>query len=409
MSVALDRRVERDALPTLERELLLSLGILVGAALSVAVIAALIAQLVAPTYAVVLLALLIVADVGVVFLFGRYLIRRLVMQPMDRLTDAAEALAQGDLRCRAPRAETREFTTLADKFNSMTERLLDAQGQLVRAEKMAGIGRLAAGIAHEVGNPLAALGTYIEVLARRGADPEVVSAIRRETERIDRIVSGLLAYARPKAEEMGEVDVGALLRNAVDLLGRQGTLKGIEVALETEPELPLIRAKAHLLEQVVVNLLLNAATAAEGGRITVGAARWRYVARARDEMRRSDEQVGAPGDGPEGRVSGSHARPWRPELADGTAGVLFWVADSGPGVPEPDRERVFDPFYTTKDPGQGTGLGLAVAQRSVHEFGGVIWVDDAREGGAAFKVFLPEAAASSVARGGDSPARQEHE
>lgn len=371
------------------------MGLLVAAALSVAVLAALIAQLVAPTYAVSLLVLLIVADVGVVFLFGRYLIRRLVMQPMSRLTDAAEALAGGDLGRRAPHAETREFTELADKFNRMTERLLDAQGQLVRAEKMAGIGRLAAGIAHEVGNPLAALSTYVDFLARQGADPAVISAMRRETERIDRIVGSLLAYARPKPEEMGDVDVGALLRNAVDLLNSQGTLKEVEVNLEIETALPFVRAKAHLLEQVIVNLLLNAVSAATGGRVTVGAAPWHYVARARGETRRSDRHAPVRAEQRNTLSEESRARPWRPELLDGTFGVLFWVADSGPGVPESDRERVFDPFYTTKDPGQGTGLGLAVAQRSVHEFGGVIWVDAAREGGAAFKVFLPEAAVAA--------------
>jgi signal transduction histidine kinase len=81
--------------------------------------------------------------------------------------------------------------------------------------------------------------------------------------------------------------------------------------------------------------------------------------------------------------------PRRRELPAGTPGVLIVVTDAGPGVPEADRERVFDPFFTTKPPGSGTGLGLAIVQRIVHESGGLVWVDDAREGGAAFKVFLP--------------------
>jgi signal transduction histidine kinase len=75
----------------------------------------------------------------------------------------------------------------------------------------------------------------------------------------------------------------------------------------------------------------------------------------------------------------------------GTLGVFLFVADDGPGIPVADRERVFDPFYTTKDPGQGTGLGLAIVARTVHEHGGLVWADRAREGGAAFKVFLPAA------------------
>jgi len=102
--------------------------------------------------------------------------------------------------------------------------------------------------------------------------------------------------------------------------------------------------------------------------------------------------------------------PHRPELAAGTLGVLIVVTDSGPGVPEGDRERVFDPFVTTKPPGSGTGLGLAIVQRIVHESGGLVWVDDAREGGAAFKVFLPaagegEGAVRAVRAEGAEPAR----
>jgi signal transduction histidine kinase len=82
-------------------------------------------------------------------------------------------------------------------------------------------------------------------------------------------------------------------------------------------------------------------------------------------------------------------RPVRPELPSGAQGVLLIVADDGPGIADENRERVFDPFYTTRDPGKGTGLGLAIVARTVHEAGGMVWVDRAREGGAAFKVFLP--------------------
>ncbi len=250
---------------------------------------------------------------------------------------------------------------------------------------MASIGHLAAGIAHEVGNPLSAIGTYLDVLRQRGADPEVLAALGEETARIDRIVRGLLAYARPREEDVGAVDLGGVIRNVYELLYRQGGLKHVEAVLEIEEHLPMARGRAHLLEQVVVNLLLNAVDAAAGGRVAVGAARWRYRERSTGERRRTDpKQAGAPD-----RLSPN--RPWRPELAEGTKGVLLWVADSGPGVRQPDRERIFDPFYTTKEPGRGTGLGLAIVQRIVYELGGLVWVDDAREGGAAFKIFLPEA------------------
>src|SRR5439155_609918 len=117
-------------------------------------------------------------------------------------------------------AETRDFATLAERLNRMTDHLLDAQGQLVRSEKLASIGRLAAGIAHEVGNPLGAIGTYVEVLRRRGADPEVVTGVTRELERLDRIVRGLLDCAhRLRRRPAG----GAPLRRG---LGPRGTPRG---------------------------------------------------------------------------------------------------------------------------------------------------------------------------------------
>ena len=132
-----------------------------------------------------------------------------------------------------------------------------------------------------------------------------------------------------------------------------------------------------------MNLLLNAVDAAPGGAISAGVEAWAFDPAAAPRVRASDPQSFA-------RPSrGLARRPWRPDLAPGTSGALLYVADSGPGVPEADRERVFDPFYTTKAPGAGTGLGLAIVQRTVHELGGVIWVDKAREGGAAFKIFLP--------------------
>lgn len=368
--------------PTLARELLWNLALLVAGALSLAVATALVAQTLRPGLALLALLALIGADLVVLFLFGRYLIGRLVLRPVAALTDVADALVDGDLSRRAPAAETREFTRLAERLNGMTEALLDAQSQLVRAEKLAGIGRLAAGVAHEIGNPLTAVGTYLDVLERRGADPEVVGAVRRETERIDRIVRGLLSYARPSDEGMSSVDVEDVLRRVVDLLGQQGALRDREVTIACPAQLAPVRGHAHDLEQVIVNLLLNALDAAPDGAIVLGAEPAQYDPRATAGARRGETVV--PGSrGPVAR------RPWRAELPVGSPGVLIYVTDAGPGIPASDRERVFDPFYTTKAPGRGTGLGLAIVQRAVHEMGGVIWVEDAREGGAAFKIFLP--------------------
>jgi signal transduction histidine kinase len=280
----------------------------------------------------------------------------------------------------------------------MAEQLLDVQSQAVRAEKLAGIGRLAAGVAHEIRNPLGAFGTYVEVLRRRGADASLVEGMRREVARMDRIVEGLLDYARPGAPS-GNASLAHIARDVVGFLGDQGALKSHEVVLEVSDSLQPVRGDPKALEQVLVNLLLNARDASpDGGRIWVGAVPKTFVPRNVPEHRAADGN-GASG-GPARPGAGLGRRPWRPDLPAGTAGGLLYVADEGPGVPEGERERIFDPFYTTKDPGKGTGLGLAIVARTVHDAGGVVWVDRAREGGAVFKVFLPQAEAVDAHSGG---------
>src|SRR6185503_5944115 len=153
--------------------------------------------------------------------------------------------------------------------------------------------------------------------------------------------------------------------------------------LESHDGVPPVRARFHDLEQVAVNLLLNAADAAPGGTVLAGVQPWTFVPGNEAPQRRSDPANALH------RDRSITRRPLRPDLASGTRGALLYVADSGPGVPPDERDLIFDPFYTTKAPGAGTGLGLAIVQRTVHELGGIVWVDDAREGGAAFKVFLP--------------------
>jgi hypothetical protein len=297
---------------------------------------------------------------------------------------AADAVADGDLEARAPDADTRDFATLAERLNRMTDRLLDAQSQLVRSEKLASVGRLAAGVAHEIGNPLGAIGTYIEVLRRRGADLEVTSGIVRELDRIDRIVRSLLDYARPQDDPLQPVDIAAVTAGAFELLKAQGAFRDARAGLDVATDVPPILGRAHVLEQALVNLMLNAVDAAPTGRIVVGARRWAYEPGRALPRRASDPGVTAYLRSPE-------RRPSRNEFAAGQPGVLLFVADSGPGVSPADRDKVFEPFFTTKEPGRGTGLGLAIVARSVHEMGGVVWVDLAREGGAAFKLFFPEA------------------
>jgi len=372
------------AKPSLRTELLFYLSFLAAAALLVGVGTTRMANVLAPGREFWMVMVLVALEVGIFIVFGRHLVRRLVLRPLERLMATADAVADGDLNARAPDAETRDFATLAERLNRMTDHLLDAQSQLVRSEKLASIGRLAAGIAHEFGNPLGAVGTYVEVLRRRGADPELVTGLSRELDRIDHIVRSLLDYARPQEEALDVVEPGEIVRGAFALLASQGALKAVEASLDVAADVPRIRARAHLLEQALVNLMLNAVDAAPGAVVVLGARRWAYEP-GRAAPRRATDPA------PTFFSRGLVRRPARVEFGAGVPGALIFVADAGPGVPADDREKIFEPFYTTKAPGRGTGLGLAIVARAVHEMGGVVWVDTAREGGAAFKLFFPAA------------------
>jgi two-component system, NtrC family, sensor kinase len=369
--------------PALRVELLFYLTFLAAFAILVGVATSQLALAIAPERGVFLVVVFVAAEVAIFVLYGRSLVTRLVLRPLARVMETADAVADGDLAARAPDADTRDFATLAERLNRMTDRLLDAQSQLVRSEKLASIGRLAAGVAHEVGNPLGAAGTYVEVLRRRGADREVVDGITRELERLDRIVRSLLDYARPQEDPLTPVDPDRIVRGAFELLRAQGAFRNVRAETDIGLQVPEIMGRAHVLEQTLVNLLLNAVDATpQGGAIIIGARRWAYEPGAALTRRASD-----PRHSMFPRVA--ERRPSRIEFAAGQPGSLVFVADSGPGVAPEDRERIFEPFYTTKAPGRGTGLGLAIVARSVHEMGGVVWVDVAREGGAAFKLFFP--------------------
>src|SRR3989454_1055856 len=238
-------------------------------------------------------------------------------------------------------------------------------------------------VALEVGIFLGAIGTYVEVLWRRGADPEVMAGLARELERVDRIVRSLLDYARPQEDPLVPVDPDKIVRAAFELLRAQGAFRNVRADTDFGMHVPEIMGRAHVLEQTLVNLLLNAIDATPpGGSIVIGARRWAYEPGQSLPKRASD-----PGYMRFPRVS--ERRPARVEFAAGQPGTLMFVADSGPGVAPADREKIFQPVYTTEGPGHGTGLGLAIVARSVHEMGGVVWVDNAREGGAAFKLFFP--------------------
>lgn len=355
--------------------------------------------------------LLAAADVAVFALLGSYLLGRLVVRPLSEAADAATAIADGDYQRRVPEGGTREMDALAAALNRLTDQMLHnqtrlaenvrsldetnrllvaTQSDLVQAEKLAGIGRLAAGVAHEVGNPLGALMGYAGILRRRGGDAEMLDGVEREARRIDRIVRSLLQYARPHAgeREREPVDVNASLLRVVELLRQQGRLADVEVRLQLAPDLPPLDAVAHDVDQVFVNLVANAELAMEGrGVLTVNTTLRRFEPARRIPPRRADDPPGVDYSHLRRPRHGSQRDAHRLEAGDEIVQVV--VADTGPGIPPELVEAVFDPFFTTRQPGEGTGLGLAIVASTVTEFGGRVEVTSANGGGAVFTLSFP--------------------
>jgi signal transduction histidine kinase len=376
---------------SLRRDLLLTFAVLGSAALFLAVMCMLFfLDTIDSPYASIYLTVMIAADVLVFLVFGSHQVRRLVLRPLGDALQATEAIAKGDLARRVPMSPTQEFALLADSVNRMTDRLIEGQAQLARAERLVGVGRLAAGIAHEIGNPLGAITGYAHILKKKGsADAqvhEVVAGLERETQRIDRIVRSLLDYARPRRRTPAPIDVNEVIKGAVHLLIDQGVLRHIDVALELDTSAPQLFGEHHELDQLFVNLMLNAADAMEGqGSLFLYTQRIQRAEVEGARLRRAEDPPGEQvGRRPDPRVQawlGAEPRP------DELLKVI--VADSGPGVAPEDADRIFDPFFTTKEPGKGTGLGLAIVARTVEILAGTIWVDPARGGGAAFHMLLP--------------------
>ena len=403
-------------LPTLGRRLLWGLLILLFVALfTVAVTVYIVSRLSVPLgVAALILAVVTVGDILLLGLFARVRLRELVLEPVDAMVEGAERIAGGDRQHRLPDVDTAELERLSSAVNSMAEGLLEnqetlaenvrsldatnrelseARTRLVRAEKLASIGRLSAGVAHEIGNPLGAIMGYLEVGRRRDGQSEWADGIAYEVQRIDRIVRGLLEYARPKEASGRALDLNETVRRTEELLRLQGRFKGTGVRLALADELPPVLGDSGQLEQVLVNLLLNATDAIEEtGRdgnieirtrpVTVGTTETAIPVRRGEDpegvdyshLRRLD-QIRDPGP----------ARRMRP----GDPAVELTVRDDGPGIPAESRGRVFEPFFTTKEPGRGTGLGLAVSARLIEGMGGTIEVLPSEGEGAVLRLLLP--------------------
>jgi two-component system NtrC family sensor kinase len=353
-------------------------------------------------------AVLVTAIVAAFILVGNSLIERWVLRPLAEIGRSAETIAAGRYEQRVPEDGPVEIVSLARALNHLTDQLLDNQdrlaenvrsldetnqrlteayAELVHAEKMASLGRLAAGIAHEIGNPLGALLGYVAVQKRRGGDPEVLAGLEREARRIDQIVRGLLDYARPGSAVRERLEVNASIQRVVGMLREQGWLSEVEVRIQLAPDLPPVLGDPHRLDQVFVNLLQNAESAMRGsGSVSIETRREVLPSGQQPAVRRADDPPG---------VNYAHLRRYRArgtrELDPSADGVRISVSDTGPGIPAGVIGSVFDPFFTTKEPGEGTGLGLAIVAGTIGEMGGRIEASAPTGGGAVFTIWLPAA------------------
>jgi hypothetical protein len=402
----------------LRRELLLSFGVLFAGAVLLAGLglAFLTPVLASPGEGVLFIIVLVVADLGVLFVFGSALLTRTLFSPMERLAADARRIGEGDYHYRIPAIERLELDQIRESVNAMADRLITeqrllaenvdsldrtneelvlARDQVVQAARLASVGTLAAGIAHEVGNPLGAIMAFVDVaksrIERTGGDTELLDSIRNEARRIDRIVRGLLDHARPRHGEAHPVAAAAVVERVRELMDSQGKLDAVDDAWSIEEGVPDVLIEPQGLEQVLVNLVLNALDALGG---TPSPHVWVRLSAEEGGIRRLPRRRA---DDPPGinylhrrRVAARDPRGIGVDpLFTAARVVVIAVEDDGPGIPDDDLERVFDPFFTTKEPGKGTGLGLSICARLVEGMGGRIQVSNRPGGGASFTVRLP--------------------
>ena len=315
---------------------------------------------------------------------GLYRIFRIYLHPIDRIVRQADDYGLNEDIFFTFRREDDELNRLSSALNRMLKRiaedqqklkesvaslekaneeLKEAQNDVVRAEKMASVGRLAAGIAHEIGNPIGIVLGYLELIRQPDLDPDELldfaQRAEKEIQRINTIIRQLLDLARPKENKPQQTSIHAVLEDMVGMMGMQPMMNNIRFDLALEAKQDSLWINAEQLRQVFLNLLLNAGDA------------------IRDEKRSSP-----------GRIE---IRTWNehPGIAETPTVLAVSFEDNGKGIASDQIESVFDPFYTTKEPGKGTGLGLAVSYMVIEKMGGTISVQSRLEEGTRFTIILP--------------------
>jgi signal transduction histidine kinase len=288
---------------------------------------------------------------------------RRVLAPLAAVTDRAKAVASGDLAPRPIVASDDEIGELAATFEAMVGAIARANRELLAAERLATIGKMAAHVTHEIRNPLSSLALNVELLEEELNDNAearaLLRAVKNEVERLTALSERYLSVARRKPPQFESEDIGSLCREALEFLRADFERHGVHIALKMSPDLPPVRVDEGQIKQALYNLLRNAREAMpSGGRITLGAS-----------------------PSPDG-------------------GVTVTVDDEGAGIDEATRTRLFEPFFTTK--GHGTGLGLVITREVVEAHGGSVRCERLEPKGTRFSIYLP-AASAALETGVDAP------
>ncbi|RYD49592.1 MAG: PAS domain S-box protein, partial [Verrucomicrobiaceae bacterium] len=291
--------------------------------------------------------------------------------PLRDLTGKVQSIGSIATDITDRKAAERSMHLLNEDLVKANEDLKRAQEQLIQAEKMESIGRLAAGVAHEVKNPLAMIGMGIELLARRvptedAQGQETIERMKRGIDRAKKIVKGLVDYSSARQLSVEPKDISEVIGDSLALVEYPLRQAKVKLIKEIEPDLPPVSVDATKMEQVLVNLMINAMHAMpDGGTLTV-----RAFVRSLSGVRRD-----------EGMRTASHLR-------EGDHVVRIEVDDSGTGIDEAIMSKIFDPFFTTKATGQGTGLGLAVCRKIVELHNGILELENRPGGGVRASVTL---------------------
>lgn len=369
-----------------------------------------------------MLFLYILFDAFILITVGSFLLSRIIIKPLKKLDQMTEKIAEGDLNLLSEETSGDEIGRLIFSFNRMASRLKEdrqklqdyiqslekvnrelrqAQNELIRSEKLASIGRLAAGVAHEVGNPTSAILGYLDLLATGNLSPEeekeVLQRAAKEAERIRRIIRELLDFSRPSPGVEEEVDINAIILNTLSLLSHQKKLWAqVQVEKNLADDLPKWKGDPHQIQQVLINLLLNAFDAFKSPdfiktgrekkiRLATSILSPEEISTYISTIPRRRKEDPPQADYSKLRLKGEILRP----AGEIVSIIQIEVEDNGPGIAAESINKIFDPFYTTKPPGEGTGLGLAICLRILESYGGRILVKSAEGKGANFIIQLP--------------------